>query len=724
MRERSSMMSDILLRLASQLNIKRSQVENTVKLIDDGNTIPFIARYRKEVTGGLDDQQLRELFDRLTYLRNLEQRREEVRRLIESQDKLSGEVEEALSKAETLQEIEDIYRPFKPKRRTRASIAREKGLEPLATVIYAQNQKTGDAAEVAAPYIDEEKGVNSAEEAIAGALDIIAEMISDNAEYRKAIREMTFREGMLVTSAKKDEDSPYQMYYDFKEPVVRIAPHRVLAINRGEREGYLSVKLDPPEERILDWLKSRSVLKDASIFKTYVERAVEDAYSRLIKPSIENEIRSSLTETASEQAIKVFAENLRNLLLQPPVKGKVVLGMDPAYRTGVKLAVVSETGKVLYTGVIYPTPPQNRTEEAGKVVKTLIEKYGVEVIAIGNGTASRETEIFTAGVIREMNRGVKYMVVSEAGASVYSASKLGTDEFPDLDASLRSAVSIARRLQDPLAELVKIDPKAIGVGQYQHDMNQKRLGQTLAGVVEDCVNSVGVDLNTASAALLSHVAGINATIAQNIVVWREENGSFKSRKELLKVSKLGAKTFEQCAGFLRIPGAKNILDNTSVHPESYEGCEKLLKLTGHTLEDVAERRLADIQKKVSEIGIEEVAQKIGVGVPTLADILRELMKPGRDPRDELPPPLMSEDIMEMEDLKPGMVLNGTVRNVVDFGAFVDIGVHQDGLVHISELCDRFVRNAMEVVSVGDIVKVRVLDVDLKRKRISLSMKNM
>lgn len=716
-------MSDILLRLASQLNIKRSQVENTVKLIDDGNTIPFIARYRKEVTGGLDDQQLRELFDRLTYLRNLEQRREEVRRLIESQDKLSGEVEEALSKAETLQEIEDIYRPFKPKRRTRASIAREKGLEPLATVIYAQSQKTGDAAEVAALYIDEEKGVNSTEEAIAGALDIIAEMISDNAEYRKAIREMTFREGILVTSAKKEEDSPYQMYYDFKEPVARIAPHRVLAINRGEREGYLSVKLDPPEERILDWLKSRSVLKDASIFKTYVERAVEDAYSRLIKPSIENEIRSSLTETASEQAIKVFAENLRNLLLQPPVKGKVVLGMDPAYRTGVKLAVVSETGKVLYTGVIYPTPPQNRTEESGKVVKALIEKYGVEVIAIGNGTASRETEIFTAGVIREMNRGVKYMVVSEAGASVYSASKLGSEEFPDLDASLRSAVSIARRLQDPLAELVKIDPKAIGVGQYQHDMNQKRLGQTLAGVVEDCVNSVGVDLNTASAALLSHVAGINTAIAQNIVVWREENGSFKSRKELLKVSKLGAKTFEQCAGFLRIPGAKNILDNTSVHPESYEGCEKLLKLTGHTLEDVAERRLTDIQKKVSEIGLEEVAQKIGIGVPTLADILRELMKPGRDPRDELPPPLMTEDIMEMEDLKPGMVLNGTVRNVVDFGAFVDIGVHQDGLVHISELCDRFVRNAMEVVSVGDIVKVRVLDVDLKRKRISLSMKN-
>ena len=482
------------------------------------------------------------------------------------------------------------------------------------------------------------------------------------------------------------------------------------------------MKLEAPEERIRDWLKNRSVLKEPSIFKTYVEKAVEDAYQRLIKPSIENEIRSGLTETASEQAIKVFAKNLRNLLLQPPVRGRVVLGLDPAYRTGVKLAVVDQTGKVLHTGVIYPTPPQSRTEESGKMVKALIEKYGIEVIAIGNGTASRETEIFTAGVIREMERGVKYMVVNEAGASVYSASKLGAEEFPDYDVSVRSAISIARRLQDPLAELVKIDPKAIGVGQYQHDMNQKRLGEALAGVVEDCVNSVGVDLNTASAALLSYVSGINAAIARNIVAWREENGSLKSRKELLKVKKLGAKTFEQCAGFLRIPGGENILDNTSVHPESYESCEKLLELTGHTLQDVAERRLGDLQSKVSETGLEKVAERIGVGVPTLTDIIKELMKPGRDPRDELPPPLMSEDIMEMKDLKPGMVLSGTVRNVVDFGAFVDIGVHQDGLVHISELSDRFVRNPMEVVSVGDIVKVRVLDVDLKRKRISLSMK--
>ena len=548
-RERGSVMADILSRLADELKIKKSQAENAVRLIDDGNTIPFIARYRKEVTGGLDDQLLRELFDRLTYLRNLEQRREEVRRLIGEQGNLTGEINEALNRAETLQEIEDIYRPFKPKRRTRASIAREKGLESLAAVIYAQSLKTGDISEVAAPYVDAKKGVNSTEEAILGALDIIAEMISDNAEYRKAIREMTFREGVMVTSAKKEEDSPYQMYYDFKEPVARIAPHRVLAINRGEREGYLSVKLEAPEERILDWLKNRSVLKEPSIFKTYVEKAVEDAYQRLIKPSIENEIRSGLTETASEQAIKVFAKNLRNLLLQPPVRGRVVLGLDPAYRTGVKLAVVDQTGKVLHTGVIYPTPPQSRTEESGKMVKALIEKYGIEVIAIGNGTASRETEIFTAGVIREMERGVKYMVVNEAGASVYSASKLGAEEFPDYDVSVRSAISIARRLQDPLAELVKIDPKAIGVGQYQHDMNQKRLGEALAGVVEDCVNSVGVDLNTASAALLSYVSGINAAIARNIVAWRVENGSLKSRKELLKVKSWAQRPLSSAPAF-------------------------------------------------------------------------------------------------------------------------------------------------------------------------------
>lgn len=716
-------MADILSRLASVLNIQKSQAESAVRLMDEGNTIPFIARYRKEATGGLDDQQLRELYDQLTYLRNLEQRREEVRRLIESQGKLTEEISVALDRAETLQEIEDIYRPFRPKRKTRASIAREKGLEPLAAVILAQSLKSGDIAEVAVPYVDSEKGVSSVEEAVAGALDIIAEMISDDAGYRKNIREMTFREGVLVTSAKKDEDSPYRMYYDFREPVSRIAPHRVLAINRGEREGYLAVKLEAPEEKIQEWLKSRLIRKEPSIFRSCVEKAAEDAYQRLIKPSIENEIRSDLTETASEQAMKVFAANLRNLLLQPPVKGKVVLGMDPAYRTGVKLAVVDETGKVLYTGVIYPTPPQNRTEESAKTLMEIIARYGVEVIAIGNGTASRETELFTAGVIKEMNCGVKYTIVNEAGASVYSASKPGAEEFPDYDVSVRSAISIARRLQDPLAELVKIDPKSLGVGQYQHDMNQKRLEETLAGVVEDCVNSVGVDLNTASVALLSYVSGINAAIARNIVAWREENGGFKSRNDLLKVKKLGAKTFEQCAGFLRIPGGENILDNTSVHPESYESCKKLLKLMGYTLEDVAERRLQDLPRKVAEIGLDKVAEQVGLGVPTLNDIIRELMKPGRDPRDELPAPLLSENIMDIKDLKPGMVLTGTVRNVVDFGAFVDIGVHQDGLVHISEMSERFVRNPLEVVSVGDIVRVRVLDVDPERGRISLSMKN-
>lgn len=709
--------------LAARLDIGIKQAENAVRLIDEGNTIPFIARYRKEATGGLNDQQLRELYDMLMHLRSLEQRRVEVRRLIAEQDKLTAEIGEALDRAETLQEIEDIYRPFKPKRRTRASIAREKGLEPLAAVIYAQSESCRDIAEAAAPYVDAAKGVANTEEAVEGALDIIAEMISDNAQYRKAIREMTFREGVIVTSAKKDEDSPYRMYYDFREPVSRIAPHRILAINRGEREGYLSVKLEAPEEKILDWLKSRTVREEPSVFRPYVEKAVEDAYQRLIKPSIENEIRSGLTEAASEQAIKVFDANLRNLLLQPPVKDKVVLGMDPAYRTGVKLAVVDETGKVLYTGVIYPTPPQNRTEESAGILKAVIEKYSVDVIAIGNGTASRETEVFAARVIKELDRRVKYTVVNEAGASVYSASKLGAEEFPDYDVTVRSAISIARRLQDPLAELVKIDPKSIGVGQYQHDMNQKRLEETLAGVVEDCVNSVGVDLNTASAALLSHVSGINASIARNIVAWREENGSFKSRKDLLKVKKLGVKTFEQCAGFLRIPGAENILDNTAVHPESYDGCLKLLKITGYTLEDVAASRLQNLPGKVAEMGIENVAEQTGLGVPTLNDIIRELMKPGRDPRDELPPPLLSENVMDIKDLKPGMVLAGTVRNVVDFGAFVDIGVHHDGLVHISEMSDRFVRNPMEVVSVGDIIRVRVLEVDPERKRISLSMRN-
>ncbi|HBR03809.1 MAG TPA: RNA-binding transcriptional accessory protein [Ruminiclostridium sp.] len=717
-------MTDILTRLAKELSIRQAQVDSAVKLIDEGNTIPFIARYRKEVTGGLDDQVLRELYDRLMYLRNLESRREEVRRLIESQEKLTAEINESLNKADSLQEIEDIYRPFKPKRRTRASIAREKGLEPLAVIIYAQKLTKGDVLLIASDFIDPEKGVETAEEALAGAMDIIAETISDNAQYRRAIRELTFKEGVLITAAKKEEDSPYRMYYDFKEPVQKILPHRVLAINRGEKEEFLSVKLEAPEIRIIDWLKSRTLSKTGSIFRDPIEKAIEDAYRRLIAPSIENEIRGGLTEAASEQAIKVFSENLRNLLLQPPVKGRVVLGLDPAYRTGCKLAVVTETGSVLHTGVIYPTPPQNKTAEATAALKALIAKYRVDIIAIGNGTASRETEIFAAGVIRTLDRKVRYMVVSEAGASVYSASKLGAEEFPEFDVSLRSAVSIARRLQDPLAELVKIDPKAIGVGQYQHDMNQKRLGEALSGVVESCVNNVGVDLNTASPSLLSYVAGINSTVAGNIVEYREVSGGFKARKELLKVKKLGDKTFQQCAGFLRIPGTENILDNTSVHPESYEACKALLKLTGHTLEEISKKRLDNLRTEVEKLGIEKVAAEIGVGVPTLQDMISELLKPGRDPRDELPPPLLSEDVMDIADLKPDMILDGTVRNVVDFGAFVDIGVHQDGLVHISELSDRFVKNAMDAVAVGDIVKVRVLDVDAKRKRISLSMKGM
>ncbi len=715
-------MAEILSRLARELSIKQSQVDSTVQLIDEGNTIPFIARYRKEVTGGLDDQVLRELYDRLVYLRNLEGRREEVRRLIESQGMLTEELSKGLDKADTLQEIEDIYRPFKPKRRTRASIAREKGLEPLAVTIYAQKLMKGDVLALASEFINVEKGVNTAEEALQGAMDIIAETVSDNAEYRRAVRELTFKEGVLITTAKKEEDSPYRMYYDFKEPVFKIAPHRVLAIDRGEKEEFLSVKLEAPEARIVDWLKNRTLSKTGSIFKDVIEKAVEDAYDRLIAPSIENEIRGSLTEAASEQAIKVFSENLRNLLLQPPVKGRVVLGLDPAYRTGCKLAVVTETGRVLHTGVIYPTPPQNKVVEATATIKGLIAKHDVDIIAIGNGTASRESEIFVAGIIKTLEKKVRYMVVSEAGASVYSASKLAAEEFPEFDVSLRSAVSIARRLQDPLAEQVKIDPKAIGVGQYQHDMNQKRLGEALSGVVESCVNSVGVDLNTASPSLLSYVAGINSSVANNIVEYRETNGSFKTRRELLKVKKLGEKSFEQCAGFLRIPEATNILDNTSVHPESYEACKALLKLTGHTLDDVREKRLGSLRQEVEKLGVEKVAVTIGVGIPTLNDMINELLKPGRDPRDELPPPLLSEDVLDIADLKPNMILDGTVRNVVDFGAFVDIGVHQDGLVHVSELCDRFVRNPMEVVSVGDIVKVRVLEVDAQRKRISLSMK--
>ncbi|MEG6612603.1 Tex family protein [Pseudoclostridium thermosuccinogenes] len=715
-------MGDIINQLIHEFNLKPFQVQNAVKLIDEGNTIPFIARYRKEATGELNDQVLRELHERLVYLRNLEERREDVRRLIDEQGKLSPEVSEALDKAVSLQEIEDIYRPYKPKRRTRATVAKEKGLEPLAQIIYAQKIKSGSIYDIAAPYVNPEKGVNTVEDALNGAMDIIAEDISDNAEYRKAIRDMFFKSGVIVSKAKKEEDSVYRMYYDFKEPVSRIAKHRILALNRGEKEEFLQVKIDVPTEQIINYLKARVVGKNVSVTSEYVARAAEDSYERLIAPSIEREVRNELTEAAEEQAMKVFAENLRNLLLQPPVKGHVVMGLDPAYRTGCKIAVIDETGKVLDTTVVYPTPPQNKVEESKKVLKHLIEKHKVDLISIGNGTASKESEIFIADMLKEIDRKIYYMVVSEAGASVYSASKLGAEEFPDFDVAQRSAVSIARRLQDPLAELVKIDPKAIGVGQYQHDMNQKRLGETLGGVVEDCVNNVGVDLNTASPSLLSYVSGINATLAKNIVEYREKNGKFRNRKELKNVKKLGEKAFEQCAGFLRIPDGDNILDNTSVHPESYEAARKLLEIMGYTLEDVKNKNLGDLKQKVEKKGIAVVAEEVGVGMPTLTDIINELLKPGRDPRDELPKPILLTDVMHIEDLKPGMVVTGTVRNVADFGAFVDIGVHQDGLVHISELSDRYVRNPMEVVSVGDIVKVRILDVDVQRKRISLSMK--
>ncbi len=716
-------MADIASQLIKEFNLKPFQVHNTIKLIDEGNTIPFIARYRKEMTGELNDRILRAFYDRLVYLRNLESRKNEVVRLIEEQGRLTDEIAAAVAKAETLQEVEDIYRPFKPKRRTRATIAREKGLEPLANIILAQKMTKGSLEAVVLPFLNQEKEVNTVEDALAVSMDIIAEDISDNAEYRKVIRDIFAREGIIVTKARKEEDSVYRMYYDFREPVSKIAKHRILAIDRGEKEDFLQVKIEVPEEKIINWLKGRLITNPASITSKCVEMAAEDAYKRLIAPSIENEVRNDLAQAAHEQAIKVFAENLRNLLMQPPVKGKVVLGLDPAYRTGCKLAVVDETGKVLDTAVIYPTPPQCKIEESKAVVLNLIERYNVDIISIGNGTASRESEIFIADLLREVDRDVCYTVVSEAGASVYSASELGAEEFPEFDVALRSAVSIARRLQDPLAELVKIDPKSIGVGQYQHDINQKRLDEALMGVVEDCVNKVGVDLNTASPSLLSYISGINSSIAKNIVEYRELNGRFKNREELLKVKKLGKKTFEQCAGFLRIPGGENILDNTSVHPESYKSALKLLEIMGYTLDDVRNRNLGNLKQEAEQMGIEKLAAEIGIGIPTLRDIIGELLKPGRDPRDELPKPIFLKEVMSIEDLKPGMILTGTVRNVADFGAFVDIGVHQDGLVHISELSDRFVRNPMDVVSVGDIVKVRVLDVDVGRKRISLSMKN-
>jgi uncharacterized protein len=716
-------MADISARLVEEFKLKPRQVENTIKLVDEGNTIPFIARYRKEMTDSLDDQVLRELHDRLVYLRNLEARREEVRRLIEEQGQMTPEVGTALDRADSLTELDDIYRPFRPKRRTRASIARERGLEPLADMLLKQDPSKSPEAE-ALPFVNAEKGINDVEEALQGAQDIIAETVSDNAEHRKFIRDLTQRDGFVVTAAKKkEEDSPYKNYYDYREMAGRIAPHRVSAIDRGEREGFLTVKLEAPAEIILNILKRKTV-KNQSPTGRRVEAAVEDAYARLIEPSIANEVRNALSDAASEKAIKVFSQNLKGLLMQPPVKASAVLGLDPAYRTGCKLAVVDGTGRVLHTGVIYPTPPQSKLEESAKTLKGLIEKHNVEVVAIGNGTASRESEKFVADTLKALDRTVHYVIVSEAGASVYSASKLAAEEFPEFDVSLRSAVSIARRLQDPLAELVKIDPKAIGVGQYQHDVNQKRLGEALGGVVEDCVNSVGVDVNTASKALLSFIAGINPTVAGNIVAYREEAGRIRSRKELLKVKKLGAKAFEQCAGFLRISGGEDILDNTGVHPESYEAAGKLLKLAGYSLKDVSERRLSALEPEVRKLGMDKAAEKIGIGVPTLLDILAELQKPGRDPRDELPKPILSSDVLEMKDLTQGMVLNGTVRNVADFGAFVDIGVHQDGLVHVSEMADRFVKDPLEFVRVGDVVRVKVLSVDTQRKRISLSMKGL
>jgi len=717
-------MSDINLQLIQEFKLKPSQVNNTLSLIDGGNTIPFIARYRKEMTEGLDDSVLRDLYDRLLYLRNLEARREDVRRLIDEQGKLTDELSKALDKAVTMQEIEDIYRPYKQKRRTRATIAKEKGLEPLAQLLFAQEIIKGSIEDIVKPFINPEKEVNTLEDALNGAMDIVAEEISDNAGFRKAIRDMFFQSGILVSKAKKEEESVYRMYNDYMEPVAKVAKHRILAINRGEKEEFLKVGIEVPQEQITGYLKANTVKKPRSITAMYVEKAVGDSYQRLIFPSIEREVRNELTESADEHAMKVFAENLRNLLLQPPVKGRVVLGLDPAYRTGCKIAVVDDTGKVLDTTVIYPTPPQSKVEEAKKVLKGLIFKHKVDLISIGNGTASKESEMFVADLLKEISREVYYMIVSEAGASVYSASKLASEEFPEFDVSLRSAVSIARRLQDPLAELVKIDPKAVGVGQYQHDMNQKRLGETLGGVVEDCVNSVGIDLNTASPSLLSYVSGINSAIAKNIVEYREANGKFKKRDELKKVKKLGDKAFEQCAGFLRIPQGENILDNTSVHPESYTAAQKLMKILGFSLSDINNGKLGSLKQEVEKRGTSNIAVEVGVGVPTLIDMINELLKPGRDPRDELPKPILLTDIMHLEDLKPGMILTGTVRNVADFGAFVDIGVHQDGLVHISQLSDKFVRNAMEVVAVGDIVKVNVLEIDVQRKRISLTMKGL
>ncbi|ELC8349290.1 RNA-binding transcriptional accessory protein Tex [Clostridium perfringens] len=710
--------------LSKELGISLKQVTSVIEMLDEGNTVPFIARYRKERTGGLTDEVLRKFNERLTYLRNLESRKEDVLRIIEEQEKLTPELKLKIEKATTLTEVEDIYRPFKAKKRTRATMAIEKGLKPLAELILS-GEFNGDIVEEANKYINEEKGVKNEEEALQGAMDIISEIISDNADYRKWIRNFVQKDGIIQVKGSSEEQTPYEMYYDYKEPVRTIPSHRILAINRGEKEKILSVKVTCNDDKIIDYL-NKKVLKGNKITDKYLEESIKDSFKRLIYPSIEREIRSELTSKGEEGAIDIFKANLKALLMQAPIKGKVVMGFDPGFRTGCKVAILDETGKFVENTTVYPTAPQNRIDETISTLKKLIKKHGVQVISLGNGTASRESEEVIAKMLKEIKdetgEELFYVIVSEAGASVYSASELANKEYPDLDVTVRGAISIGRRLQDPLAELVKIDPKAIGVGQYQHDVTQKKLDESLAGIVEDCVNNVGVDLNIATPSLLSYISGINASIAKNIVDYREENGKFKSRKELLKVKRLGQKAYEQCAGFLRVMESKEALDNTSVHPESYKVAKELIKTLGYTEEDLKNGKLVDIDERVKAKGISNLAKELEVGEPTLNDIIKEIKKPGRDPREELPKPIFKSGVIEMKDLKPGMILMGTVRNVSDFGAFVDIGVHQDGLVHKSQMADRFVKHPLDIVKVGDVVEVRILDVDLKRKRISLSMK--
>ena len=718
-------MGNIEERLAKELGLKLNQVNNVIEMLDEGNTVPFIARYRKERTGGLSDEVLRKLSERLTYLRNLEERKADISRLINEQGKLTEEISKALEKAETLTEVEDIYRPYKPKKRTRATIAKEKGLGDLADLILSGKFK-GDLLDEASKYINEEKGVNNVDEALLGAQDIIAESISEEAKFRKYIRELTLREGTIESKGASEDTTPYEMYYDYSEEVKNIPPHRILAINRGEKEKVLSVKINVNEEKVIKYLEGK-LLKNNEITDEQMKIAIKDAYKRLIFPSIEREVRSELTDKGEEGAINIFKENLKALLMQAPIKGKTVMGYDPGFRTGCKVAILDKTGKFLENVAIYPTEPKKDIEGTKKTLKALIAKYDVDVISLGNGTASRESEEVIAEMIseikKETGKEVSYVIVSEAGASVYSASELGTKEYPDLDVTVRGAISIGRRLQDPMAELVKIDPKAIGVGQYQHDVTQKRLEESLKGVVEDSVNKVGVDLNTATPSLLTYVSGINAAIAKNIVDYRNENGGFKNRKELLKVKRLGQKAYEQCAGFLRVPESDELLDNTSVHPESYGEAKKLIEILGYTKDDLKNRNLADIEERVKEKGIKNIEKDIEIGELTLKDIIKELQKPGRDPRDEMPKPILKTGIIDLKDLNPGMVLMGTVRNVSDFGAFVDIGVHQDGLVHKSQMANRFVKHPLDIVKVGDIIKVKILEVDSKRKRISLTMKD-